>query len=96
MVVVHVTRQEFLKDRQGKRLSDVLDDPEQPFDALLAFFNREEPQRRMEDSETYDKKRLWRRSSETWRPCLMFRPSSPPETRNGRSGSSRRSRLSCG
>ena len=56
MAVVHVTRQEFLKDRQGKRLSDVLNDPEQPFDALLDFFNREEPQRRMEDSETYDKK----------------------------------------
>jgi len=50
---VRITRKEFLEDRQGRTFSDVLDDPEQPFDEVLAFFNDLDRQRRMEESETH-------------------------------------------
>ena len=50
---VRLTREKFLEDRQGRTFSDVLDDPEQPFDVVLAFFNSAERQRRMEDSEIH-------------------------------------------
>jgi hypothetical protein len=50
---VRITRIEFLKDRQGRTFSDVLDDPEQPLDDVLAFFADAERQRRMEDAETH-------------------------------------------
>ncbi len=56
MAAAHVTRQEFLQDRQGRLLSDVLDDPEQPLDTLLDFFNRPDRQRQMEEAETYYRK----------------------------------------
>ena len=36
MAGVVVTRQDFLQDRQGRTFADVLNDPEQPFDAVLA------------------------------------------------------------
>jgi hypothetical protein len=42
-----------LQDRQGRTFADVLNDVEQPFDLLLAFFNDENRQRRMEESETH-------------------------------------------
>jgi len=51
MRLAHITRQDFLRDRQGRMLSDVLDDPELPFDAVLEFFNRGDRQHRMEESE---------------------------------------------
>jgi hypothetical protein len=53
MAGVTVTRHDFLQDRQGRTLADVLNDPEQPFDAVLDFFNSEDRQRRMEGSEIH-------------------------------------------
>jgi len=50
---VTVTRDDFLQDRQGRTFADVLNDPEQPFDALLAFLNDENRQRRMLESEIH-------------------------------------------
>jgi hypothetical protein len=50
---VRITRRRFLEDRQGRTFSDVLDDPHQPFDEVLAFFNQLDRQRRMEESETH-------------------------------------------
>ncbi len=53
MSVVTVTREQFLADRQGRTFADVLNDAEQPFDAVLEFFNHESRQRRMEESEIH-------------------------------------------
>lgn len=50
---VIITRHDFLQDRQGRTFADVLNDPEQPFDEVLDFFNEENRQRRMEESETH-------------------------------------------
>lgn len=50
---VLITRKSFLQHRQGRTFADVLNDPEQPFDAVLAFFNDETRQRRMEESEVH-------------------------------------------
>ena len=50
---VTITRDTFLEDNQGRRFSDVVNDPEQPFDAVLEFFNDPNRQRRMEDSEIH-------------------------------------------
>ncbi len=50
---VRITRNEFLEDRQGRTFADVLSDPEQPFDDVLAFFNDPGRQRRMEESEIH-------------------------------------------
>jgi len=48
-----MTREKFLKDRQGRTFADVLNDPAQPFDEVLAFFSDENRQRRMEESELH-------------------------------------------
>ena len=48
-----LTRDRFLADNQGRRFSDVVNDPEQPFDAVLEFFNDGIRQRRMEESEIH-------------------------------------------
>jgi hypothetical protein len=48
-----LTRQLFLEDRQGRTFADVLNDAEQPFDQVLAFFNDSGRQRRMEESELH-------------------------------------------
>ena len=53
MSKVTVTREEFLKDRQGRTFADVLNDSEQPFEEVLAFFNDAQRQRRMEESELH-------------------------------------------
>jgi len=50
---VRITRHEFLEDRQGRTFVDVLDDSEQPFDDVLAFFDDAGRQSRMEDAETH-------------------------------------------
>jgi hypothetical protein len=56
MVGVSVTRDDFLRDRQGRTFADVVNDPEQPFDTVLDFFNSEDQQRRMVESEVrYDR-----------------------------------------
>jgi hypothetical protein len=53
MPATTMTRQQFLEDRQGRTFADVLNDPEQPFDQALAFFNDANRQRRMEESEIH-------------------------------------------
>jgi hypothetical protein len=53
MLKTKITRDIFLQDRQGRTFADVLNDPEQPFDAVLDFFNDENRQRRMEESEIH-------------------------------------------
>jgi hypothetical protein len=53
MAHANVSRQQFLEDRQGRTFADVLNDPEQPFDQVLAFLNDPDRQRRMEESEMH-------------------------------------------
>jgi hypothetical protein len=53
MAGVVVTRQDFLQDRRGRTFVDVLNDSEQPFDAVLAFLSDEQRQRRMLESEIH-------------------------------------------
>jgi hypothetical protein len=53
MPAAAITRQQFLEDRQGRTFTDVLNDPEQPFDQMLDFFNSAYRQRRMEESEVH-------------------------------------------
>jgi hypothetical protein len=53
MAKARVTRNDFLEDRQGKTFADVVNDPEQPFDAVLEFFDDANRQRRMEESELH-------------------------------------------
>jgi hypothetical protein len=53
MSKVNITRREFLEDRHGRTFADVVNDPDQPFDVVLAFFNDEGRQRRMEDAELH-------------------------------------------
>jgi hypothetical protein len=48
-----ITREEFLEDRLGKAFSDVVNDPEQPFNEVLDFFRNEDRQRRLEESEVH-------------------------------------------
>lgn len=56
MPSTQITRQDFLRDRQGRTLPDILEDPEFPFDTVLQFFNRRDQQHRMEESESSFKK----------------------------------------
>jgi hypothetical protein len=53
MPVTRITREEFLRDRQGRTFADVLNAPSVPFDVLLRFFSDEARQQRMEDSEIH-------------------------------------------
>lgn len=48
-----VTRARFLGDRQGRTFVDVVNDEQQPFEAVLAFFNDADRQRRMEEAEIH-------------------------------------------
>ncbi|WDI40549.1 hypothetical protein [Bremerella sp. P1] len=50
---IRITRNAFLADRQGNKFADVVNDQEQPFDAVLKFFSDADRQRRMEESETH-------------------------------------------
>jgi hypothetical protein len=50
---VTMSREDFLKDRQGRTFADVLNDPEQPFAEVLVFFSDERRQQRMEESEIH-------------------------------------------
>ena len=50
---IRITRAEFLKDHQGRTFADVVNDPKQPFDRVLEFFNQSDHQRRMEESELH-------------------------------------------
>jgi hypothetical protein len=53
MSKARVTRSDFVEDRQGKTFADVVNDPKQPFDFVLEFFDDADRQRRMEDSELH-------------------------------------------
>jgi len=53
MAHVRISREDFLQDRQGRTFADVLNDPEQPLDPVLEFFNDEARQRRMQESEIH-------------------------------------------
>lgn len=48
-----ITQEEFLSDRQGRTFADVVNDSDYPFTDLLQFFQDEDRQRRMEDSEIH-------------------------------------------
>ena len=50
---IRITKESFLKDRQGKTFADVVNDSAQPFDRVLEFFHDEGRQRRMEDAELH-------------------------------------------
>lgn len=53
MLIANISREEFLDDRQGRTFADVANDAAQPFDEILEFFNDENRQRRMEESELH-------------------------------------------
>lgn len=53
MSIVSVTREEFLKDKQGRTFPDVLNEMREPFEEVLVFFNDENRQRRMEEAEIH-------------------------------------------
>jgi hypothetical protein len=53
MATVIITREEFLKDKQGRTFADVLSELQVPFEEVLSFFNDEGRQRRMEDAEIH-------------------------------------------
>lgn len=53
MPPVSITRDDFLRDREGSTFADVANDPEQPFDAVLDFLNDEDQQRRIEGSKIH-------------------------------------------
>jgi len=48
-----ITREGFLLDTQGAAFRDVANDPAQPFELLLDFFNDPDRQRRMAESEIH-------------------------------------------
>jgi hypothetical protein len=50
---VVLSRSDFSKDRQGRTFSDVLNNPAQPLDQILAFLSVGERQRRMEEAEIH-------------------------------------------
>jgi len=53
MAKIQVSRTDFLNDAQGRTFADVVNDPEQPFEQVLEFFNDPNRQRRMEESELH-------------------------------------------
>src|SRR3990172_1946956 len=53
MAKITITRDDFQQDRQGRTFADVLGDTQQPFDQVLMFFNDQDRQRRMEESEIH-------------------------------------------
>jgi len=48
-----ITRDQFLSNLHGKTFTDVVNDPDAPFDEVLEFFNGAAAQQRMEDSEIH-------------------------------------------
>jgi hypothetical protein len=50
---VTIRREEFLADRQGRTFADVVSDPDSIFDLVFKFFNNEDRQRRLEESEIH-------------------------------------------
>jgi hypothetical protein len=52
-MTISITRDEFLADRQGRTFVDVATQAERPFIAALEFFQDDDRQRRMEESEIH-------------------------------------------
>ena len=52
-MTISISRDVFLADRQGRTFADVVTGSERPFSAALEFFNNEDRQRRMEESEIH-------------------------------------------
>lgn len=52
-MTITVTRESFMEDPRGRTYADILNDPDQPLDAVFAFFNDPVRQRRMEESEIH-------------------------------------------
>jgi hypothetical protein len=52
-MAISITRADFLADRQGRTFADVITGSVRPFSAALEFFNDEDRQRRMEESEIH-------------------------------------------
>lgn len=50
---IGITKKQFLEDSQGRTFKDVVEDADQPFDVVLAFFRDAARQQRMEDSELH-------------------------------------------
>jgi hypothetical protein len=48
-----ISRNHFLNDPQGKTFADIVNDQDMPFEAVLTFFNDDDRQRRMEESELH-------------------------------------------
>jgi len=53
MGYVKITKELFLDDSQGRTFADVVNDADQPFQAVLEFFSDPNRQRRMEESEIH-------------------------------------------
>ena len=53
MLRIQVAGADFLEDSQGKTFADVVNDPDQPFDCVIEFFEDPDRQRRMEESELH-------------------------------------------
>jgi hypothetical protein len=53
MKCVKITREIFGDDAQGRTFADVLNDPQQPLDAVFEFFSDPDRQRRMDESEIH-------------------------------------------
>jgi hypothetical protein len=52
-MAISITRDDFLADRQGRTFADVVSGSGRPFTAALDFFNDDDRQRRMEESEIH-------------------------------------------
>ncbi len=53
MTLVNLTREEFLQDRQGRTFTDLVSNAPKVLDDLIDFFNDENRQRRMQESEIH-------------------------------------------
>jgi len=53
VATVIISKRQFLEDRQGKTFADVANHSDRPFQAAIEFFNNENRQRRMEESELH-------------------------------------------
>lgn len=53
MPSANISRTDFLDDRQGRTFSDIVNDPDCPFEEVLEFFRDKNRQRRMEESELH-------------------------------------------
>ena len=53
MPTTAITKNEFLKDQQGRTFVDVVNDQKQPFEIALEFFSDVNRQRRMEEAELH-------------------------------------------